>query len=233
MGATKKKQVKKNKKSKSKNKITKKIVNVPLSNVVSLGPDASEGSIFYCYISFNNILSFFRKEIKNKKIENNICLEMIPILRYNLINHKIEAYKGGWSKKNRYNMKKYISDLNKCMKYRYIILNLAITAEKKFNFYDIDIYENHANIILIDTLQKTVELFEPHGNRGDGSELYSAVGAYKNVSTNMSTFFKKLLPNYKYIPPKTYEIKHGLQMNVDAFEGLCITWLHYIYIIEY
>ena len=39
------------------------------------------------------------------------------------------------------------------------------------------------------------------------------------------------LPDFKYIPPSSYEPKEGLQGRLDAFSGLCVTWsilyLHY------
>ena len=44
-------------------------------------------------------------------------------------------------------------------------------------------------------------------------------------------FFKMYLPGFRYIPPNKYEAKEGLQMRLDAWSGLCVTWsilyLHY------
>ena len=38
-------------------------------------------------------------------------------------------------------------------------------------------------------------------------------------------------PGFRYIPPNKYEAEEGLQMKLDAFSGLCVTWsilyLHY------
>ena len=89
----------------------------------------------------------------------------------------------------------------------------------------------HSNIILIDTKKKTVELFEPHGARDNESELESISRAYFKVSRNVHKFFKLYFPEYRYIPPNKYEPEEGLQMKLDAFSGLCVTWsilyLHY------
>ena len=89
----------------------------------------------------------------------------------------------------------------------------------------------HANMILIDSQKKTVELFEPHGNRDNDSELEDISRAYTKVSTNVQKFFRKFLSDYTYIPPSKYEPKRGLQERLDAFSGICVTWsilyMHY------
>ena len=89
----------------------------------------------------------------------------------------------------------------------------------------------HANMILIDSEKKTVELFEPHGNRNNDSELEDITRAYNKVSRNVQKFFHKYLSDYTYIPPSKYLPKHGLQERLDAFSGLCVTWsilyMHY------
>ena len=92
-------------------------------------------------------------------------------------------------------------------------------------------YDSHANIIIIYHDKKAIELFEPHGARDNDSELESISRAYFKVSKNVHKFFKMYLPGFRYIPPNKYEAKEGLQMRLDAWSGLCVTWsilyLHY------
>jgi len=89
----------------------------------------------------------------------------------------------------------------------------------------------HANIVLIDTIKKTVELFEPHGARDNKSELQSISRAYFKVSKNVHRFVRMNFRNYTYIPPSRYEPEEGLQARLDAYSGMCVTWaiiyLHY------
>ena len=101
------------------------------------------------------------------------------------------------------------------MRHRLIPISLAI---------DVPGAGTHANVIIIDTKKKTVELFEPHGSRDEKSELESISRAYFKVSKNVQRFFSMYFPDFKYIPPSEYEPKDGLQARFDAFSGLCVTW---------
>ena len=46
--------------------------------------------------------------------------------------------------------------------------------------------------VIIDSHKKTIELFEPHGNRGADSELESISKAYFKVSKNVHKFFREM-----------------------------------------
>jgi len=226
---------KKTQKKKKKKKLTKKekkgIVDVPLSKHLSQGSKASIGSINYHYQKYYNTFAFLIEIMKrNKKLKKLVCIPNIGRgwMRSFLMVHFFKGVKGSKALDSvkpvdSANSKdKFISEIDKCMKHRLIPINLEITGLDE---------GTHANIIIIDTHRKTVELFEPHGNRSSKSELESISKAYYKVSKNVQRFFSVYLPDYTYIPPSKYEPKHGLQARLDFFSGLCVTWsilyLHY------
>ena len=74
---------------------------------------------------------------------------------------------------------KFMKELKKCLNHRLIPISLEIIVPGS---------KTHANIILIDSKKKTVELFEPHGNRDNQSELESISRAYFKISKNVHKF---------------------------------------------
>jgi len=223
---------KKTKKRKRKTKrLTKKeresIVDVPLSKKLSKGSKASLGSINYNYLSYKNTFSFLEKIIQNKKLKRIVC---IPKLGEGWMKAFLSITLSHEKGKEDYSIKpldmghttKFIEEINNCNRKRFIPINLGIYVPGS---------GSHANIVLIDNKKKTIEQFEPHGKRGEGSELESVSKAYIKITKNLERFFKKNLPQYKFISPKDYEPKFGLQVRLDAFSGLCVTWcilyIHY------
>jgi hypothetical protein len=222
------------KKKKKTKKLTKKdkhgIVDVPLARELSLGSKASLGSINYHYQKYYNTFAFLKEIIKkNKKLKSLVC---IPDVGEGWMKSflKVNFFKGISSKSmdsvkpvDSMNSKhKFTSEIEQCMRNRLVPINLEIIVPGA---------GTHANVIIIDSHKKTVELFEPHGNRSVKSELESISRAYFKVSKNVQRFFSKFLPDFTYIPPSAYEPKEGLQARLDAFSGLCVTWsilyLHY------
>ena len=227
-----------NKKTKKKKKkLTQKqkkmnIVDVPLSSKKSLGSKASIGNINYHYQKYYNTFTFFKKIIqRNEKLKKSVCIPnvgkdwMQSFLKVHFFNRvtATKSYLDSVKPVDVYESKdRFISEINKCMSHRFIPISLEIITPES---------GTHANIILIDTKKKTVELFEPHGARDNDSELESISRAYYKVSRNIHRFFKMNFPGLRYIPPNKYEPEEGLQMKLDAFSGLCVTWailyLHY------
>uniref|UniRef100_A0A6C0CG70 Ubiquitin-like protease family profile domain-containing protein n=1 Tax=viral metagenome TaxID=1070528 RepID=A0A6C0CG70_9ZZZZ len=228
-----KKTKKKNKKSKTKKKITKKlnIVDVPLADKVSLGSKASIGSINYHYQKYYNTFAFIQKIIsRDDKLKKIVCIpdksKWLPSFM------KVHFFTGIDSIKSHLESVKpvdpfvskdnFMNELNKCMVKRLVPISLEIVIPN---------VGTHANVIIIDTKKKTVELFEPHGARSNESELESISRAYFKVSKNVHKFVRMNLPEFTYIPPSKYEPEDGLQVRLDAFSGLCVTWsilyLHY------
>ena len=225
---------KKNPKNNTKKKKTKKfnVINVPLADKVSLGSKASIGSIDYHYQKYYNTFAFIKKVIdKDEKLKKLVCIPdtsdswMKSFMKVNFfknidsIKPHLESVKPVdpfVSKDN------FMEELNKCMDHRLIPISLEIVVPN---------VGTHANVIIIDTKKKTVELFEPHGARSNESELESISRAYFKVSKNVHKFVRMNLPDFTYIPPSKYEPEDGLQVRLDAFSGLCVTWsilyLHY------
>jgi ankyrin repeat protein len=89
---------------------------------------------------------------------------------------------------------------------------------------------SHANIIIIDYKNKTIERFEPNG-------MNPPRGFYYNPSllnTILKTKFSNLLPDYTYIPPSEYLPNIGFQMyesmedtkckKIGDPNGFCAVW---------
>jgi len=226
---------KKPKKRKKTKRLTKKgrqgIIDVPLSKELSKGSKASIGSINYHYQKYYNTFAFLKKIIKrNKKLRGLVCIPnvgeawMLSFLKVHFFKgtngvNILDSVKPVDSENSK---DTFVSEIDRCMKSRIVPINLEIIVPGA---------GTHANVIIIDTHKKTVELFEPHGNRNSKSTLESISRAYFKVSKNVQRFFSKYLPTYTYIPPSKYEPREGLQARLDAFSGLCVTWsilyLHY------
>jgi|TARA_B110000305_G_C19198900_1_gene520189 hypothetical protein len=227
-----------NKKTKKKPKNTKKktkntkVVDVPLADKVSMGSKASVGLIDYHYQKYYNTFAFLKEVIKrNKTLQDMVC---IPKTSNSWLQSfmKVHFFKGIESVKSHLESVKpvdpfvsknnFMDEIRKCMVKRLIPISLEIIVPGA---------GTHANVILIDTKKKTVELFEPHGARSNESELESISRAYFKVSKNVHKFVRMNLPEFTYIPPSKYEPEDGLQVRLDAFSGLCVTWsilyLHY------
>ena len=238
MGKHKLAMVSKNKKkTKKKTKNNKNIfkgtiIDVPFSDNISHGTKASLGDINYHYQKYYNTFAFLKKIIKkNTKLQSVVC---IPNVGSGWMQSfvKVHFFKNVGSLKPHLKSVKpvdplvskqqFMNEINKCLGHRLIPISLEII---------IPTGETHANIILIDTKKKTVELFEPHGARDNQSELESISRAYFKISKNVHKFVKINFPEYKFIPPSKYEPEEGLQARLDAFSGLCVTWsilyLHY------
>lgn len=222
----------KKKQKKTQNKYKGNIVDVPFSDNVSLGSKASLGNINYHYQKYYNTFAFLKEIIKrNTKLQNLVC---IPNVGSDWMQSfiKVHFFKNIGSLKPHLESVKpvdsfvskeqFMSEIKKCMDHRLIPISLEIIVPQ---------VGTHANIVLIDTKKKTVELFEPHGARDNQSELESISRAYFKISKNVHKFVKINLPEYKFIPPSKYEPEEGLQARLDAFSGLCVTWsllyLHY------
>jgi hypothetical protein len=218
------------KKTKKKTKIN--VVDVPLAEKVSMGSKASVGSIDYHYQKYYNTFAFIKKVInRDDNLNKMVC---IPKTSDSWLQSfmKVHFFTGIDSIKSHLDSVKpvdpfvskeiFMNELNKCMVKRLVPISLEIIVPGA---------GTHANVILIDTKKKTVELFEPHGARSNESELESISRAYFKVSKNVHKFVRMNLPEFTYIPPSKYEPEDGLQVRLDAFSGLCVTWsilyLHY------
>ena len=162
---------------------------------------------FTNYQKYYNTFAFLKEIIKkNKKLQNQICIPnvgqgwMQSFLKLNFFKgvsiNSVQSLKpvDSMNSKN-----KFIEEIDRCMDHRLVPISLEIIVPGA---------GTHANVIIIDTKKKTVELFEPHGNRSVKSELESISRAYFKVSKNVQRFFSMYLPDFKYIPPSLFNQKN-------------------------
>ena len=210
-----------------------KIKDVPISKKSSIGSMETLGEIHYHYQKYDNIFAFFDILMKkNPDIKKILCIPDVGrkwmrsflkvVLNKSNLNTSELMMKNVKPVDPEVSIVLFNQMIKKCKK-RIIAVSVQLIVEGKPG--------THANMLVIDTKKKTVELFEPHGNRSVKSELESISRAYFKVSKNVQRFFSMYLPDFKYIPPSEYEPKSGLQARLDAFSGLCVTWsilyLHY------
>jgi hypothetical protein len=116
----------------------------------------------------------------------------------------------------------YCSHENKNM----VFINLTLVTTLK----DKVMYQ-HANILIINLLNKTIERFDPHGG-----STFQEIKTSKIIPNLKRTYkqelideilrdkFKSILPEFKYIDLSETCPYLGPQVKADQFNGLCITW---------
>ena len=199
----------------SKNRSSKKIKDPPFSKKRHVGSDATEGLIQYHYQYYTNITDYIVHLCDTKKaLSNKICLLENPIEA--TITFDQTNVKKGICPKD-ISRSRFIDFIKTCVATpnTYFIPILLETVKKK---------ENHANIILIDIRKKQIELFEPHGNRGDDSTLHHIQKAYSKKKKAVNRFFKTFLSEFKLINVVDEIHQHSLQSKYDSNSGYCITW---------
>ena len=204
-----------------------KIQNVPLADKQSLGAKASEGVIEYHFQNWSSLFLFVRQLVtQDPVIRSRVCvvdsdkLGLITMLvtgfnaQHNTL--PIKPYNEAIS------MKQFKQSVQKCKNYRFLPVPIHVLVPS---------IGAHANVLLFDLKQKTVELFEPHGNYSRESELEDVPRGYVRISKRVKQFVTKYFRGYRYIHPKQYEPKRGLQARLDVYTGACIAWcmlyLHY------
>tara|TARA_B100000575_G_C23042108_1_gene599832 strand:- start:353 stop:1138 length:786 start_codon:yes stop_codon:yes gene_type:complete len=213
---TKKKTKKRPKMKKSKKRTSKnKIKDPPFSKNINQGSDATEGLIQYHYQYYTNITDYIVYLCdKDKQLSNKICLLNDPIEA--TITFDQTDFKKGIVPKyiSQSKLIKFIKECIATPKTYFIPILLETVKEK----------ENHANIILIDIRKKHIELFEPHGNRGDESTLHNIEKTYLKKKRAVKTFFTSFLKDFQFINVVDKLKKYRLQSRYDSNSGYCITW---------
>ena len=208
----------KKRKSKNKQKKEPKLVTLQkyLHNEISKGPRESIGKINYHYQDYENIYNYFMILITELKDIKILCIPNV-VLRYsnyvsrtaigfNYQNNKIYLPK---------NVKVSIRKCQKKAKTRFIFFTFMVIPDDRSTL-------THANMLIIDLKQKTVERFEPYGSTiggPDGKKI-----GYK-IDRRMPNVINDLLglKKFKYIPPNKLSPKLGVQSKADAHNGMCIT----------
>ena len=209
------------------------IKDVPISNRKLKGSLETLGNINYHYQKYDNTFKFFDKLLdKDEKLKNILCIPNIgdswmrSFLKVILVDNKLSTselmVKNVKPVDPMVSVKKFNHMIRKCRK-KLVAVSVQLIVHNKPG--------SHANMLIIDTIKKTVELFEPHGNRSSYTTMDSLEGAYKISNKLIKKYFEKYFPNYKYISPKENLPSYGIQAKVDAYSGMCVTWcimyLHY------
>ena len=183
-----------------------KIVDVSYSNKINKGTGASHGEIDYHYQNYSNIMDFL------KKVNfSNICLFEIATIHLDIKDLK----KGIFCL---HDLGIFIKNIKMCLKSKDILIPVILNLLTKEG--------NHANILLINKKNKTIELYEPHGARTSSSELDGEVGAYRKKVKALRKFWKNILSDYKIINSVDYQKGTAFQMKQDPenHSGFCVTW---------
>jgi hypothetical protein len=210
-----------------------KIKDVPISKKSSIGSMETLGKIHYHYLNYENIFNFFDILMKkNDHIKKFLCIPdvgrkwMRSFLKVVLNEEKIDTSELMMKNVKPIDPEVSIDLFNKMIKKcrkRFVAVSVQLIVEGKPG--------SHANMLIIDTIKKTVELFEPHGKRSEQTTMDSLEGAYNISDKLLEKYFFKFFPEYTYISPQDYLPSYGFQAKIDAYSGLCITWstmyLHY------
>lgn len=190
------------------------IKDIPLSRKINKGTKASSNVISYHYQDYKNISNFMTKEFQKEKIENVCFFKKNPDIHLQLdITQKVKVVKPLFISEQT-----FIDSVNRCYE---------LTGKKKFIPIILNIVHPsyfHANILLIDTDLKRVELFEPHGYKSKDSTVEGISSAYYNKVKAVKHFFKKILPDFQFINTVDIINEPSFQANYDAHSGYCVTW---------
>ena len=225
--------IKKKTKTKKK-KITKKSkINNPNMTSKFKGSLETLGNINYHYQKYENTFSFFDKIMnKDDNMKRLLCIPdvgdkwMRSFLKVLLDENDIDTselmVKNVEPVDPLVSVEKFNEMIRKCDK-RFIAVSVQLIVHNKPG--------SHANMLIIDKVNKSVELFEPHGKRSSETSMDSLPGAYKISNKLIKKYFEKYFHDYKFISPSDYLPTYGLQVKVDAYNGMCVTWcimyLHY------
>ena len=109
----------------------------------------------------------------------------------------------------------------KSCKERYLAMALSLASSP----FGAEFYSGgHSNVLIFDTVSKTVDRYDPHGTQCDGR----ACPAYDQdgIDAVLKKEFKKILPGYKFIDLSVACPNVGPQTKAEIFDrtGYCVTW---------
>jgi len=215
------------------------ITDVPIDDDYHLGTLDSKKHFYEYYASAGNFKRFFNKIMKKlpKKILYFPSLPLIKQFKSNFDMNRIQIDLELIKKyKDKRNLSKLgtetavellplmnsfsgiTKEIKKGMKqnYRFICIHLGLRLKEG----------GHANVVLYDTKNKVVELFEPHG----GHDKTNPNAHYKDVTHILKKYIEYMFPKYKFIEPKAY-MPSVLQGAIDIYRGACLSicmmYLHY------
>lgn len=109
----------------------------------------------------------------------------------------------------------------KSCKERYLAMALSLTTS---SFGADENRDGHANVLIFDTVSKTVDRYDPHGVQcvGKSCPLYNQ----DKMDAILKKEFKKILPDYNFIYFSVTCPNIGVQVKAEIFDrtGYCVTW---------
>jgi hypothetical protein len=176
----------------------------------SQGPKAEIGKIGYHYQHYDNVYNYFTILMSTKlKYDKVMCIPQF-VVRYNNIESKTTALYD-ITNNNYYFPKSMRNSIKFCYKenIRLIYFTFAIKDSRS--------WVTHANMMIIDIYNSTIERFEPYG-RGTPKEERQIDNFVKDF---VLEFLK--IESYRYISPSNISDKIGIQTIADSYCGMCVT----------
>lgn len=188
-------------------------INEFLSDKPSHGPNASKGDINYFYMDYENINNFIKILMNDIEFDKILCLSEMTIKYKKYINRNSFGY--NFDKDYIIIPVDAIDEIQNCKNKRFVYINFIIFWEK-FDY-------GHANMLLIDNYNKTIERFEPYG-KSIGKNSKSNLSQKIDKKFNKNLLNKLKLNGYKYISPIKLSPNIGIQSKADAYDGMCVTY---------
>ena len=120
----------------------------------------------------------------------------------------------------------FVNSIYQCAKDNKEIIFVNLNLQNK----DTVSHSSHANGLIFNTIQKTIERFDPHGPEeyiDPDTNMKKYTNPYYDqvyVDYKMKEKFETILPEYTYLGINEICPVIGPQIKTDAFKGLCLTW---------
>ncbi|ADO67264.1 hypothetical protein crov231 [Cafeteria roenbergensis virus] len=187
-----------------------------LAEEESKGPHEEEGNIGYHYQHYDNIVHYFKIVMRRFTKYNILCVPNFTV-KYGSYIDKTAMIIDINNNQIIYGakMKKAINECRKSKTARFIFFTLVLKLQ--------NMSLTHANMVVIDLVQETLERFEPHGatfNFGSNSKKENNI--VNNIISNQ-VLSELGLKKFNYISPQQISPFIGVQQTADAYCGMCVT----------
>ena len=185
-----------------------------LASQESKGPREKRGNIGYHYQHFSNITNYFMIALRSLVKFKILCVPNFIVTYGDYVDRtamviNLKNNRTTYGNNMRYAIEKCIDKQNS----RFIFFTLIL----EFPTF------NHANIVIIDTKEKTLERFEPHG----ATFFFNKKSEDENEKVNKIMENKVMvnlgLNDFKYLPPQKLSPFMGVQSKADSYCGMCVT----------
>lgn len=205
--------------------------------------------IFINIYDSENVMAFLEESLKiSPTLQKNLCLltnKTIP-LRFGPIKPTIQFYQiseqpllnyryfrplrhailfNASSPSRHLIIYKNLNDILKKCKNRYLIIPLTLADGNIYEYTQLirNDKDNHMNILIFDTLNKTVERFDPHGVTKYGRRSPDFI-TNEAVDKYLKDYFYNHVNEYIY-KDVSYTCPYlGPQLKADIRQGYCVTW---------